>query len=94
METDKDMDVLNMSLDDIINKNKNKVGGEGKAKEREGGRKGRAENGKRPVRAGGSSEGKRSLGRPTLDKLRVVIKNTGVSKSFGGRGGRGQVGSG
>ena len=94
MEVDKDADVLNMSLDDIINKNKNKSksGGASSDKDVSKSSRGRAgrPSGRRIGRAGGSDGGKRAIAKPSLDKLRVVVKNTGVSKPRG-RGGRGQV---
>lgn len=82
-------DVLNMSLDDIINKNKTKPGGKLRDREGDGGKRGRDErkNGRKTAKAGTRGEG-RTL---PIDSLRVVVKNSGVSKAGGSRIGRGQV---
>ncbi len=82
-------DVLSMSLDDIINKNKSKTGGNVRAKDSDGSKRGRDErkNGRKTAKAGTRGEG-RTL---PIDSLRVVVKNSGVSKAGGSRIGRGQV---
>lgn len=82
-------DVLSMSLDDIINKNKDKVGGRGKDRSGEDGKRSREDrnSSRRPAKAG--SRG--GSGKLALGGLRVVVKNSGVSKAGGARNARGQV---
>lgn len=86
---DKMADVLSMSLDDIINKNKDKIGGKGRDRGGEDGKRSRENrnSSRRPAKAG--SRG--GSGKPSLGGLRVVVKNSGVSKAGGARNARGQV---
>lgn len=67
-----------MSLDDIISKNKSKVGG---------GRKERDDDGPKRNRGGSSSRragsGREGGGKLASDTLRVVVKNTGAIKKPG-----------
>ena len=81
-------DVLSMSLDDIINKNKDKIGGRGKGGGGEDGKRSREDrSSRRPAKAGSrGGSGKLSIG-----GLRVVVKKSGVSKAGGSRNARGQV---
>ena len=78
-------EVLNMSLDDIISKNKDK-----------GGRRERGSDAPRKSRGGSSTRragsGREGGGKLASDSLRVVVKNTGaIRKSGASRGGRIQV---
>ena len=79
-------EVLNMSLDDIISKNKTKSGGGRKERDGAAPRKNRGGSSRR---AGSGTEGG---GKLASDMLRVVVKNTGaIRKPGGARGGRLQV---
>ena len=80
-------EVLNMSLDDIISKNKEKSGGG--RRERGGDAPRKSRGGSSMRRAGSGREGGSKL---ASDSLRVVVKNTGaIRKSGASRGGRIQV---
>lgn len=83
-------DVLSMSLDDIINKNKAKTGG--KARDADGGEGKRSrderKNGRKPAKAGSKGGEGRKV---PFDSLRVVVKSSGISKAGGSRISRGQV---
>ncbi|CAL8470923.1 g10465 [Coccomyxa elongata] len=81
-------DVLSMSLDDIINKNKDKVGGKGRDRGGEDGKRSREDRkgSRRPAKAGSTGGG----GKLSLGGLRVVVRNSGVSKAGGARNARGQ----
>ncbi len=68
-------DILNMSLDDIIKKNKEEAG----AKAVQG--RGR---GSRPLR--GAEAGGEGNGRPAPAQLKVSVRNAGVRKAGPGRG--------
>lgn len=79
-------EVLNMSLDDIISKNKTKIGGARRERGSDAPGKSRGSGSRR---AGSGREGG---GKMASDMLRVVVKNTGgIKKSNGVRGGRDQV---
>lgn len=81
-------EVLNMSLDDIISKNKVRSGG---------GRRERGGDAPRSTRGGSSSSRRAASDREggsklASDSLRVVVKNTGaISKTGAARGARIQV---
>lgn len=80
-------EVLNMSLDDIISKNKEKSGGV--RRERGGDAPRKSRGGSTIRRAGSGREGGSKL---ASDSLRVVVKNTGaIRKPGASRGGRIQV---
>ena len=80
-------EVLNMSLDDIISKNKEKSGGGRRERDSDAPRKSRGGSSMR--RAGSGREGG---GKMASDQLRVVVKNSGAIRKPGAtRGGRLQV---
>ena len=80
-------EVLNMSLDDIISKNKERSGG---GRRERGGDAPRKSRGGSSVRRAGS--GREGGGKLASDSLRVVVKNTGaIRKPGASRGGRLQV---
>ena len=68
-------DILNMSLDDIIKKNKEEAGGKAVPGRGRGGRARR-----------GAEAGEEGNGRPAPAQLKVSVRNAGVRKAGSGRG--------